>query len=137
MDTWEEVGQNWFAEDRFENPAQPLYPPVLHTMYHFNSPEDVVPPRPTTPVRAVPRSVIGIKEVGPNQYRNYYGKIQCTAHKGVPCPVYFKKILQAQPKGSHKMNSPYRPNTLERARKRTIDPELVVIERTLFGESYF
>ncbi|GFS36659.1 hypothetical protein Acr_00g0047300 [Actinidia rufa] len=106
MDIWEEVGQNWFAKDESENSAQPLSPHVLHTMYYLNGPNDVVPPR----------SVIGIKEAGPSRCRNYYGKIRCTAHKSVPCPTYFKKLmLQAQPEGSHEVNSSYRPNTLERA----------------------
>ncbi|GFZ06875.1 hypothetical protein Acr_18g0010450 [Actinidia rufa] len=138
MDTWEEVGQNWFVVDESENPAQPLSPPVIHTMYHVNGPKDVVPSRPTMQVRNVPRSVIGIKEAEPSGYRNYFGKIRRTACKSVPCPAYFKKLLlQAQPEGSHEVNSLYRPKTLEQARKRTLDPELVVIERTSSGESYF
>ena len=139
MDTWEEVGQNWFAEDESENPAQPVSPPVVHTMYHLNGPEDVVPPRLIVPIRAVPpRSVIGIKEAGPSRYQNYYGKIRRTARKSVPCPAYFKKLmLQVQPEGSYEVNSPYRPNTLERARKRTLDPELVVIESSFSGGSLF
>ncbi|GFY92759.1 hypothetical protein Acr_08g0011550 [Actinidia rufa] len=107
MDTWEDVGQNWFADDG----AQPLSPPVIHTMYHINGPEDVVLPRPTMPIRDVPRSVIGIKEAGPSCYRNHYGKIRRTAHKSIPCPAYFKKLLlQVQPESSHEVNSLYRPN---------------------------
>ncbi|GFZ06238.1 hypothetical protein Acr_18g0004080 [Actinidia rufa] len=136
MDTWKEVRQNWFAEDESKTPTQPLSPPIIHTMYHINGPEDVVPSRHT--IRDVPRSVIGIEEAGPSCYRNHYGKIQRTARKSVPCPAYFKKLLlQAQSEGSHKVNPPYRPNTLEHAWKRTLEPELVVIERILSGESYF
>ncbi|GFZ14413.1 hypothetical protein Acr_24g0006030 [Actinidia rufa] len=128
MDTQEEVGQNGFAEDESENSAQLLFPPVIHTMYHINGPEDVVLPRPTMPVRDVPRSVIGIKEAGPSRCRNHFGKIRRTACKSVSCLAYFKKLLlQAQLEGSHEVNSPYRPNTLERARKRTLDPELVFV----------
>ncbi|GFZ09654.1 hypothetical protein Acr_21g0002530 [Actinidia rufa] len=108
-------------------------------MYHIYGPEDVVLPRPTMPVRAVsPRSMIGIKEAEPSQYKKYYGKIRRIARKSIPCLAYFKKLLlQAQSEGSHEVNSPYRPNTLERARKRTLDPELVVLKRILSGESYF
>lgn len=139
MNTWEEVGQNWFGEDESENPAQPADPPVLHTMYHINGPEDVQPKHiiiPPIPILKGP--VIGIKEAGPSRFQNYCGKIRRTARKSVPCPAYFKKLmLQAQPEGSHEVESPYRPKTLEQARKRTLDPELVIIERTLSGESYF
>ena len=71
MNIWVEVGQNWFGEDEFENPTQLVSPPVLHTMYHLNGLEDVVPPRCIVPSR----SVIGIQEAGPSRYRNYYGKI--------------------------------------------------------------
>ncbi|GFY84686.1 hypothetical protein Acr_03g0014600 [Actinidia rufa] len=121
MDTWKEVGQNWFTVDESENAAQPLSPPVIHTMYHINGPDDVIPPRPTMPVRDVPRSVIGIKEAGPSCYRNHYGKIRRTARKSVPCTAYFKKLLlQVQPE---EVNFLYRPNTLEQARKRTLDLE--------------
>ncbi|GFY93329.1 hypothetical protein Acr_08g0017250 [Actinidia rufa] len=138
MDTWEEVGQNWFAVDESENPAQPLSPPVIHTMYHVNGLEDVIPPMPTMQVKNVLRSVIGIKEAGPSCYRNHFGKIRRTARKNVPCPVYFKKLLlRAQPESSHEVNSFYRPKALEQARKRTLDPELIVIERILSRESYF
>ncbi|GFS31113.1 hypothetical protein Acr_00g0015680 [Actinidia rufa] len=103
---------------------------MLHTMYHLNGPEDVVPPRAIIPLRAIPpRLVIGIKEKGPSRIRNYYGKIQYTARKSVPCPAYFKKLMfQVQPEGSHEVNSPYWPNTFERARQKTHDPMLVLIE---------
>ena len=122
-----------------KNSAQPVSPLVLHTVYHLNDPEDIIPSRRIVPVKAVPpRLVIRIKEARPSCYRNYYRKIQSTAHKNVPCPTYFKNLmLQAQPEGSHEVNSPYRPNTLEHARKRTLDPELIVIESSFSRGSLF
>ena len=130
MDTWKKVSQNWFGEDDFENPAQPVSPSMLHMMYYLNGLEDIILLMPIIPLRVIPlRSVIWIKEVGPNHHRNYCGKIRCTAYAIVPCPAYFKKLmLQAQPKGSHEVNSPYRPNTLELVWKRMHDLILVMIE---------
>ncbi|GFY94651.1 hypothetical protein Acr_10g0000360 [Actinidia rufa] len=110
--------------------TKPVSSPVLHTMYYLNGSEDVVPPRPTIP----PRSVIGIKEARPSCYQKLLWKD--SIHCSQECPAYFKKLmLQAQPEGSHEVNSPYRPNTLERARKRTHDPMLVVIQISSEGSS--
>ena len=123
-DTWEEAGQNWFGEDESKNPAQLADSPVLHTMYHFNGLEYTIPLRPISR-----GSVIGPDEAGPSRYRNYFGKIRCTARKSVLCPAYYQRLRHvAQPKGSHDIYSPYRRNTLEQARKMAHGSVLFVME---------